>query len=65
MKNLKNIFRSLLLIALAIFLSGCTVTHPETTVAHEEYIEIEEIIALDGNPNGPGVHTIALMTRKR
>lgn len=27
--------------------------------------KVEEIIAIDGNPNGPGVHTIALMTRKK
>ena len=48
MKNLKNIFSSLLLIALAIFISGCNSTHSEatveTTAVHQEHIEIEETI---------------------
>ena len=43
--------------------------HPSMMAKHMAELtslyEIEEIIALDGNPNGPGVHTIALMTRKR
>lgn len=44
MKNFKNIFRSLLLIALAFFLTGCAVAHFEKNVDHEEYIEIEETV---------------------
>lgn len=43
--------------------------HPSMMAKHMAELtrlyDIEEIVALDGNPNGPGVHTIALMTRKR
>jgi len=43
--------------------------HPSMMAKHMAELtrlyEIEKLIAIDGNPNGAGVHTIALMTRKR
>ncbi len=43
--------------------------HPSMMAKHMAELcrlyEISEVVALDGNPNGPGVHTVALMTRKR
>lgn len=43
--------------------------HPSMMAKHMAELtsayKIEKIIALDGNPNGPGVHTLALLTRKK
>lgn len=43
--------------------------HPSKMAKHmaelTDMYRIEKVVAVDGNPNGPGIHTIALMTRKR